>query len=69
MTQIIFLSREERERFAAWCEQDAAGTLGIVEQMAKLPGGPAMEGLMKKRKTEAMAQQIVAKILHSIEDG
>lgn len=69
MGEIIKLTREERERFAAWCEQDAASTLGIVEQMAKLlPGHSAVLGLAKLKRTEAMAQQIVAKMLRSIEE-
>ena len=59
------LSREERERFAAWLEEDAAGTLGLVAEMAKLPN---MEAVMKLKRTEAMAQQIVAKLLRSTED-
>lgn len=62
---ILMLSRDERERFAAWCEQDADGTLGLVEQMAKLPN---MDVIIKLKRTEAMAQKIVAKILRSTED-
>lgn len=62
------LSRDERERFAGWCEQDAASTLGIVEQMKTLPQSPTMEFIAKKKKTEAMAQKIVALLLRSIEE-
>ena len=68
MGQIIMLTREERERFAAWCEQDAAGTMGLVEQMARLPGNAGVAGVAKLKRTEAMAQQIVAKMLRSIEE-
>jgi hypothetical protein len=59
------LSQPERDRFADWCEQDASAILGLVEQMAKLPN---MEAIMKVKRTEAMAQQVVAKMLRSTED-
>jgi len=62
---IVMLSREERERFAAWLEQDADGTLGLVGEMARLPN---MEVVMKVKRTEAIAQKIVAKMLRSTED-
>lgn len=62
---ILTLSREDRERFAAWLEQDAAGTLGLVEQMAKIPG---TEVVAKLKRTEALAQQIVAKMLRATEE-
>ena len=61
---IIMLSKEERERFAAWLEQDAAGTDGLLQQMAKLPN---TEAIAKVKRAESMAQKIVAKMLRSIE--
>ena len=60
------LTDAERERFAAWCEEDAAATLGLLEQMAKLPGA-GIEIVARLKRTEAIAQEIVAKILHSVE--
>lgn len=65
MSGVVMLSQEERERFAVWCEQDAHGTLGLIEQMERLPH---TEGIVKLKRTEAMAQQIVAKLLRSIEE-
>lgn len=61
---MITLSEAEREKFALWCEQDAASTLAIVEQMAKIN---VSEVLQKVKRTEALAQQVVARILRSIE--
>ena len=62
----IMLGPEERERFAAWCEEDAAATLGLVEQMGKLPGG-GIEAVAKLKRIEALAQRVVAKMLLSIQ--
>jgi len=60
----IMLTPEERERFAAWCEEDAAATFGLVEQMEKLPGG-GIEAVAKVKRAEALAQRVVAKMLRS----
>ena len=59
------LGRVECERFILWLEQDAAGTLGLVDQMATLPN---MEALMKRKRTEAMAQKVVAHMLRSVQE-
>jgi len=60
----VMLTAEERERFAAWCEEDAKTTFGLVEQMGKLLGG-GIEAVAKRKRTEALAQSIVAKMLRS----
>lgn len=60
------LSKEERERFAAWCEAEARTNDGINEQAKKL--GPVGEGLIKRNRISSSALIIVATMLRSIED-
>lgn len=62
---IVSLTREEREKFAAWLEQDAAATLMLVEQMEKIG---VHEMVKKAKRTEALAQQVVARMLRSTQE-
>ena len=63
----MFLTREERERFARWAEENAASNEGIKEQMRKLPGCPAP--LMVHYEEQTAALRLVAALLGRIEDG
>jgi hypothetical protein len=63
---VITLTREEREKFAAFLEQDAASGEDLIAQMEKIP---TPEALIKKYRTEALAQRIVAKMLRATEDA
>lgn len=58
------LTEEERNRFAAYLEQDAASTDGIIEQVKKLGN---MEPMVRKLITESAAFKIVAAKLRSTE--
>ena len=63
---ILTLTQEERDKFAAWLEQEAKTDHEMANQM-KTFGGNAMEAGAQKYNTEAMAKEIVAKVLRSIE--
>jgi hypothetical protein len=60
------LSRAERERFAGWCEDEARGTEGLVEQMRKLPASALVVPHYEER---IFALRLVARLLRSIEDA
>lgn len=62
---MIDLTKEERDRFAAWLEQEAASDKGLLEQMEKLPN---MAAVISHRKNEIIAALLVARKLRSIED-
>lgn len=57
---MINLSQEERTRFAAYLEQEAASDEAMAKQALKLPG--KMGTIMaQKYRVEALAMRIVAK--------
>jgi hypothetical protein len=62
----ITLSAAEREKFAAWLEQDLESSKILVNQLKKL--GTGGEAVAKNRKQEMMAELIVCRRLRSIED-
>lgn len=59
----MLLTDQERERFAAWLEHEAATDAGLVEQMEKL--GPQMAMLATRKKAEAAAALMIARKLRS----
>jgi len=67
------LSQQERDRFAAWLEQEAESGELMAAQMEKgIQGTPpahmlAMHTLAKKERAEAMAARIIAKKLRATE--
>lgn len=65
MAEVLMLTTAERERFAAWLEQDAHSTAKMVELLNQTTHG-AIVG--KKMKAEAAAMFFVAYKLRSIED-
>lgn len=65
MSENLHLTKEERERFIQWLRAEAALNKLIAEQMAKMPG---LEALAKRKRTEAMAAEVVARVPESIED-
>jgi hypothetical protein len=62
--KVISLTKSERDRFAAWLEQDAQASVGIAEGFSKL----GHEIVVKKLKDEAAAFLIVARKLRNMED-
>jgi hypothetical protein len=57
------LSDQDRERFAAYLEREAASDEQMAEQCEKLGHAP----MVKKLRAEAMAARIIASKLRSIE--
>ena len=65
----ILLSKEERDKFAAWCEMEATSDDAMATQLTKMMGMKNVEDLIAKRmKQRAMAYSIVALELRKIED-
>ncbi len=62
---MIYLDQHERDKFAAYLEQDSESDSSMIEQLIKV--GMAPEQLIKKMKAEAVASRIVALKLRSIE--
>ena len=58
------LTAQERDKFAAYLEREAASDRMMLEQLGKLSG---QEMMIKKLNAEAMASEIVAKRLRSID--
>lgn len=67
MTMDLLLTEQERERFAAWLEHEAATAKGLIEQMEKL--GPAMAMLIAREKAEAAAALVIARKLRATHSG
>lgn len=61
---MIALTDSERERFAAYLEQEAATMDGLIEQMRRIN---VPEALIKHKQAEAYAQRIMAKALRNTE--
>ena len=63
---IITLSREEREKFAAWLEQEAESDDLMAKQADTL--GSHAEPVARMLRNRAFAYAVVAKTLRGIED-
>lgn len=61
---MLLLSEQERERFAAWLEQEAATSEAVVEQMSKLT---VPQAFVDKERAEANAARIIARRLRATE--
>jgi hypothetical protein len=61
----LLLSTQERDRFAAWLEHEAATAKGLIEQMEKL--GPHVAPLVAREKAEAAAALLIARKLRATE--
>lgn len=61
---MINLTQQERDKFAAYLEQEAATTDGTIEQLKKLP---SMELSIKHFNAQSMSMKIVARILRKTE--
>ena len=61
----LLLTQQERDRFAAWLEHEAAVGKGLIEQMEKL--GPHAGPLVAREKAEAAAALLIARKLRSTE--
>lgn len=66
---MIQLASEERERFAAYLEQEAASQDGLAKQLAGLPAKEIGEEMAKKYRTEALAFRVTAQWLRSWTPG
>lgn len=67
---MILLSKEERDKFALYLDEQAKSDLLMAKQMESAPFlNPAMSrSFTQKYRTEAMAKQIVSKLLKEIVD-
>jgi len=63
---VITLTQGERDKFAAWCEQEMKSNELMCEQLSKL--GLPGELVARDMRQKNIAYMIVAKILRSIED-
>jgi hypothetical protein len=59
----LLLTDQERERFAAWLEHEAATENTLVAQMEKL--GPSFALVIEQKKLEANASLVIARKLRS----
>jgi hypothetical protein len=59
----MLLTEQERERFAAWLEREAATAKSICEQMENL--GPHVAPLVAREKAEAAAALVIARKLRA----
>lgn len=64
---MINLTDQEREKFAAYLEQDAMSNAAMAAQMEKMDPTGTMGMLATKYKNEAAAARIVAAKLRSIQ--
>ena len=65
---IVTLSQAERDKFAAWLEQDAASNLEMAKMMLAENQPPHMKMIGEKLRREAGAFTFVALKLRSTED-
>lgn len=63
----MFLTQEERDKFASYLEQDAASNEQMAKQMTMLPAATSLAGLVRKYVTHAAAERLVAEQLRSVE--
>jgi hypothetical protein len=61
----MLLTQAERDKFAAWLENEARTDMGMVEQMATI-GTPDM--VLTRYRQEATAAMLIARKLRSIHD-
>lgn len=59
----LLLTPQERDRFAAWLEHEAATAKGLIEQMEKL--GPHMAPMVAREKAEGAAALLIARKLRA----
>jgi hypothetical protein len=67
VTAPILLTPQERERFAAWCEQEAASDVSQAEQLTKLVPLAIGQEIARRKVGTAAACRLVASLLRSIE--
>lgn len=60
----MILSDQERERFAAYLEEDARTNELLIQQLQKVPGTPE---LSEKLRAESVACRVVAAKLRAVE--
>lgn len=63
----LLLTQEERDRFAAWLENEAVSGKLIIEQMEKL--GPYTAQLVAREKAESNAALLIARKLRETHPG
>ena len=69
MSKPFLLTKQEREKFAAYCEQESLSAKQMGEQMQKLNMAAGLnEQIIKKFKNEELAYGFVAMHLRSIEE-
>ena len=65
--KMIHLSQHEREKFAAWLEQDAESNKGMIRQWEKM-AGPQHAVIVDHLKRDVAACLIIMKKLRNIEE-
>ncbi len=68
---MLLLIKDERERFALWCEMEAKSDNEMAGELQKMMGAKWQGGedlMVKRMKQRAMAYSIVALELRKIED-
>lgn len=67
----MILTREERDKFAAYLEESADTGMKMAEQLGKLNDGMKYRGMFameSKMRAEAMAAKVIAAKLRATED-
>jgi len=62
---VTMLTKQERERFVSWLEDEAESDKMLLKQLAKFPGHERFAEVKKQRIGACL---IVASLLRSIED-
>lgn len=63
MSQLVFLTTEERLKFQHWLLQEIHSDTILLEKLQTIPG---MDPLVKQRKIEITAAKVIANKLASI---
>ena len=63
----LLLTPQERERFAAWLEHEAATSKGLIEQLKRL--GQPMAMVVAREEAEAAAALLIARKLRATHSG
>jgi len=63
----MFLTDQEREKFASYLEQDASSNEQMANQMKSLPGAETLVPMIKIYVVRSAAERLIAGLLRSTE--
>jgi len=66
---IITLDQKERDKFAAFCEQEAKSSEEMAKQLEKLNLGNMEDAMIKKFRLEQIAYEVVGHQLRDTEES